>query len=110
MQYLLLLAFVLMAQVEVPPAVVETIQKLKLNSLQGSKVASILTEQAAELQTVREKYGDRKSASLGSRIKMRKEAEEIDAKADEQLKRILTAEQMKTLIQIRKARREKAAQ
>ena len=109
MKYLLLLAFVMMAQVEVPPAVVETISKLKLSTELGSKVAPILTEQAAELQTIREKYGDPKEASLSTKLKMRKEAQAIDERADAQLKKILSEEQMKELMKIRKARREKAS-
>ncbi len=109
MKYLLLLAFVMMAQVEVPPAVVETISKLKLSTELGSKVAPILTEQAAELQTIREKYGDPKEASMGTKLKMRKEAQAIDERVDAQLKKILSEEQMKELMKIRKARREKAS-
>ena len=110
MKLLLLTAFVLMAQVEVPPAVVETITKLKLSTAQGSKVAPILNEQAAELQTIREKYGDPKSASLSTKLKMRMEARAIDEKTDSQLKGILSVEQMNALKQIRKARRDKAMQ
>jgi hypothetical protein len=109
MKYLLLLAFVTMAQEEVPPAVVETISKLKLSTELGSKVAPILTEQAAELQTIREKYGSPKEASLSTKLKMRKEAQAIDERADAQLKKILSEEQMKELMKIRKARREKAS-
>jgi hypothetical protein len=109
MKTLVLAVLLAFSQPEEPTssAVAETIAKLKLSPEQAGKVTPILTEQAAQLKALREKMGPVQNASLGTKMKMRKEVQAIDAKADAQLKPILSEAQMKALMDLRKERRSK---
>lgn len=103
----LVFALLLALQNDAPPAVVRLMERLKLTAEQAEKVEPVLMEQAKQLQALRAQVGDVKSASMGTKLKMRKDAQAIDAKADGQLKSILTVDQMKLLLDIRKERRAK---
>jgi hypothetical protein len=80
-------------------------ERLKLTPEQVERVRPVLVEEAQQLKALREKAGD-SGQSRRARLKLARELRAIQDRTDDQLKKVLSKEQMNELKKIREERRE----
>jgi type II secretory pathway pseudopilin PulG len=83
-------------------------QRLQMTPDQSEKVRPVVVQELQQMKAVREKYGD--GQDRRSRLKMVRELRDIRSSTDEQLKAILSKQQMDELKKIREEWREQYRQ
>lgn len=83
----------------------QLVERLKLTPEQIERVRPVLVEEAQQLKALREKAGDA-GESRRARLKLARELRAIQDRVDDELKKVLSKEQMNELKKVREERRE----
>jgi len=75
--------------------------QLQVTPAQADQIRPIFVDELRQMRAMLEKYGDPRDASLWTKRKMRLESKSIQDRTDDQLKTILSKQQMKEFKQLR---------
>lgn len=80
--------------------------QLQVTPEQADQIRPLFVDELRQLKAMLDKYGDPRSASLLTKRKMRLESKSIQERTDDQLKTILSKQQMKDFERLREQRRQ----